>query len=176
VNEHEERVARYCGRLGALAGMDGSSCDELSKAARLHDIGKVGVPRAVLDKPGIFDAADRAVVERHAEEGHRLLLSPGNAFRTLAATIALTHHERWDGKGYPGGLCGPSIPQAGRIVAICDVFDALTSDRVHRPALALGDAVAQMRAGRGTAFDPDLLEVFLSSLGEFVWRWRASLS
>ena len=86
----------------------------------------------------------------------------------LAATVAWTHHERWDAKGYPRRLPGEQIPRAGRIVAICDVFDALTSDRAYRPALALGNAVAQMRAGHGTAFDPELLDIFFASLHEFL--------
>jgi putative two-component system response regulator len=166
--EHDERVARYCGLLGALAGMDRRSCIELTQAARLHDIGHVTIPQEILDRPGVLDDVERALVERHAAYGHDLLAMPGNAFMTFAATIAWTHHERWDGKGYPRALRGELIPRAGRIVAICDVFDALTSDRAHRPALALGDAVAQMHAGHRTAFDPELLEIFLASLDEFV--------
>ncbi len=166
--DHDERVSRYSGLLAALAGLDRRSCIELTQAARLHDIGNVTIPREILDKPDLLDDFERALVERHAEYGRHLLAKPDDAFMALAATVAWTHHERWDGKGYPRRLRGEQIPRAGRIVAICDVFDALTSDRVYRPALALGDAVAQLRVGHATAFDPQLLDIFFASLHEFV--------
>ncbi|MGH2897060.1 MAG: HD-GYP domain-containing protein [Solirubrobacteraceae bacterium] len=166
--EHDLRVCRYAERLARLAGLDRRSCLELAQASRLHDIGKVTVPADVLDKPGPLDALERALVEAHAEFGHHLLFSPHDRFMMLAARIAWTHHERWDGTGYPRRLRGEQIPLEGRIVAICDVFDALTSDRVYRAALPREEAVAHIRAGGASAFDPRLVDLFLASAGAFV--------
>jgi putative two-component system response regulator len=166
--EHDERVSRYVALLARLVGLDRRASAELAQASRLHDIGKVTIPQEILDKPGSLDDFERSLIQCHAELGHHLLHSPGNAFLMLAATVAWTHHERWDGGGYPRRLRGEEIPLAGRIVAICDVFDALTSDRVYRPALSIDDALVHMRLGRGTAFDPALIDVFLDSIDEFI--------
>jgi len=134
-------------------------------AAPLHDVGKVAIPDAILLKPGKLTAEERAIVETHAEEGHRLLKGSSSAILDLAATIALSHHEKWDGSGYPRGVRGEAIPIEGRIVAIADVFDALSSDRVYRKAFPVEEAVAMMRSERGKHFDPVLLDAFLEVLG-----------
>ena len=176
---HDERVARYSELLAHLAGLDRRRCREIRIASRLHDIGKVTTPAAILSNPGPLDDGERERMKEHAEVGYRLLFSPGDRLMMLAATIALTHHERHDGSGYPRGLRGELIPLEGRIVAICDVFDALTSDRVYRPALALDAALEIMRGGRGTQFDPALLDLLLADPARFVaigngWRGLAA--
>jgi hypothetical protein len=145
--------------------MEEEVCARMVHAAPLHDVGKVAIPDAILLKPGKLTVQERAIVETHAEEGHRLLKGSSSAILDLAATIALSHHEKWDGSGYPRGVAGEAIPIEGRIVAIADVFDALTSDRVYRKAFAVGEAVEMIRAERGKHFDPVLLDAFLELLG-----------
>ena len=126
----------------------------------------MAIPDAILLKPGKLTAEERAIVETHAEEGHRLLRGSSSSILDMAATIALSHHEKWDGSGYPRGVAGEAIPIEGRIVAIADVFDALTSDRVYRRAFSVEEAVEMMREERGRHFDPVLLDAFLEVLGQ----------
>src|SRR5437879_3604442 len=146
--------------------MEPDFCERLSHAAPLHGVGKVAIPGAILLKPGPLTAEERAIVETHAEEGHRLVSGSSSSILGLAATIALSHQEKWDGSGYPRGLKGEEIPIEGRIVAVADVFDALTSDRVYRKAFSVEDAIQMMREQRGRHFDPVLLDAFLEVLGE----------
>src|SRR5437899_1992894 len=141
-------------------------CERLGHAAPLHDVGKVAIPDAILLKPGPLTPEERAIVETHAEEGHRLVRGSSSSILDMAATIALSHQEKWDGSGYPRGLKGEEIPIEGRIVAVADVFDALTSDRVYRKAFSVEDAIQMMREQRGRHFDPVLLDAFLEVLGE----------
>ena len=162
---HIERIGRFSTLLAEQIGMDEEFCLRMMHAAPLHDVGKVAIPDAILLKPGELTPEERAIVETHAEEGHRLLKGSSSAILDLAATIALSHHEKWDGSGYPRGVRGEAIPIEGRIVAIADVFDALTSDRVYRKAYTVEDAVAMMREERGRHFDPVLLDSFLEVLG-----------
>jgi HD-GYP domain-containing protein (c-di-GMP phosphodiesterase class II) len=162
---HIERIGRFSTLLAEQIGMEEEFCARMVHAAPLHDVGKVAIPDAILLKPGSLTAEERAIVETHAEEGHRLLKGSSSAILDLAATIALSHHEKWDGSGYPRGVVGEAIPIEGRIVAIADVFDALTSDRVYRKAFPLEEAVAMMRSERGKHFDPVLLDAFLEVLG-----------
>jgi hypothetical protein len=162
---HIERIGRFSTLLAEQIGMEEEFCLRMVHAAPLHDVGKVAIPDAILLKPGRLTAQERAIVETHAEEGHRLLKGSSSAILDLAATIALSHHEKWDGSGYPRGVQGEAIPIEGRIVAIADVFDALTSDRVYRKAFAVEEAVAMMRSERGKHFDPVLLDAFLEVLG-----------
>jgi putative two-component system response regulator len=161
---HTERVSAYSGLLARLSGLDGRRSELIAAASAMHDIGKLGIPDSILRKAGPLTATERIHMQRHAEYGHRILAGESDPLLDLAATIALTHHERWDGAGYPYGISGPDIPLAGRIVAIGDVFDALTSDRVYRPAMTVQEALGEMRAGRGTHFDPELLDLFVSAL------------
>ena len=126
----------------------------------------MAIPDAILLKPGPLTAEERAIVETHAEEGHRLLQGSSSAILDMAATIALSHHEKWDGSGYPRGIAGEAIPIEGRIVAVADVFDALTSDRVYRKAYTVEEAVELMREQRGRHFDPVLLDAFLEVLSQ----------
>lgn len=163
---HIQRVGRFTALLGRRAGLNGHSEDEICLAAMLHDVGKIGIPDSILLKPGPLDREERAIMKRHAALGSELLADGSSPVLNLGAQIALTHHERWDGSGYPNGLAGDQIPAAGRLAAIGDVFDALTSDRVYRRAMPVAEAVAQMRAERGRQFDPVLLDVFCDALDE----------
>jgi methanogenic corrinoid protein MtbC1 len=161
---HIERIGRLSTLLAEQIGMDPDFCERLSHAAPLHDVGKVAIPDSILLKPGPLTPEERAIVETHAEEGHRLLRGSSSSILVLATTIALSHQEKWDGTGYPRGLAGESIPIEGRIVAIADVFDALTSDRVYRKAFSVQEAVQMMREQRGRHFDPVLLDAFMEVL------------
>ena len=162
---HIERIGRFSTLLAEHVGMDQDFCATLTHAAPLHDVGKVAIPDAILLKPGELTAEERAIVETHAEEGHRLLRGSSSSILDLAATIALSHHEKWDGSGYPRGVKGEAIPIEGRIVAVADVFDALTSDRVYRRAFTVEEAVEMMLEQRGRHFDPVLLDAFMEVLG-----------
>jgi len=158
---HVERVGLTCELIGRRLGLDESFLEGIRIASPLHDIGKIAIPDHVLLKPGALDDAERSLIEQHAELGHRILTGSESELLDLAASIALTHHERWDGAGYPRGLRGQEIPLEGRIVAVADVYDALTSDRVYRAAFSPGAALEVMRAGRGSQFDPEVLDAFL---------------
>jgi methanogenic corrinoid protein MtbC1 len=162
---HIERIGRFSTLLAEHIGMDPEFCERLRHAAPLHDVGKVAIPDAILLKPGPLTAEERAIVETHAEEGHRLVRGSSSSILDMAATIALSHQEKWDGTGYPRGLAGEAIPIEGRIVAVADVFDALTSDRVYRKAFPVDEAVQMMREQRGRHFDPVLFDAFMEVLG-----------
>jgi putative two-component system response regulator len=159
--EHVERVAAHAQRLGLALGIDHAKADLLRLASPLHDAGKIAISEAILRKPGPLTADERLEMERHTEFGHELLAGSGSELLDLAATLALTHHERWDGTGYPRKLAGEAIPLEGRIVAVADVYDALTSDRPYRAALSEEDARAQILRERGNAFDPRVVDAFL---------------
>jgi putative two-component system response regulator len=156
-----EGLARAAGQPAAWAAM-------LRKAAPMHDVGKIGIPDAVLKKPGSFIAQEREVMNRHAEMGADILGGSTIPLFRMAAEVALTHHERWDGTGYPRRLAGEEIPLSGRIVAIVDCFDALTMDRCYRPAFSDERAVSMLAKQRGRAFDPALVDVFIESLDTLV--------
>ena len=158
--EHVERVSRTCGLIARNLGWSAADCGTLRAASAMHDIGKVGVPDAVLRKPGKLTAHERAMIERHAQIGSDILSGSSDPVLELAATIAISHHERIDGKGYPKGLAADDIPLEGRITAVADVFDALTHDRVYRSAATAEDALELMEAGDGTQFDSRVLAAF----------------
>jgi len=162
--QHIERIGRFSVLLAEHIGMDPEFCERIRHAAPLHDVGKVAIPDAILLKPGPLTPEERAIVETHAEEGYRLVRGSSSAILDMAATIALSHQEKWDGSGYPRGLKGEAIPIEGRIVAVADVFDALTSDRVYRPAFPIEEAKKMMREQRGRHFDPVLLDAFMDIL------------
>jgi putative two-component system response regulator len=163
---HMQRMSESCGAIAARLGLSDADCDRLRMAALLHDVGKVGVPDAILQKPGQLSHEERRAAECHTEYGHEILSGSGDELVELAATVALNHHERPDGKGYPRGLSGEEIPLAGRIAAVADVFDALTNDRVYRPAHTIADAARIMAEGRGTQFDAAVFDAFLDVLDE----------
>ena len=164
--EHVQRMSRTCELIARERGIGPSLAANLRNASALHDIGKVGVPDSVLRKPGPLDRGEREIIERHVEIGHWILSGSRDHVTQLAATIALTHHERIDGTGYPAGLRGKRIPLVGRIAAVADVFDALTHDRVYRPAMSLEDAMSVMWDGRGSHFDPGVLDAFEAVLAQ----------
>jgi HD-GYP domain-containing protein (c-di-GMP phosphodiesterase class II) len=161
---HIERIGRFSTLLAEAIGMNPDFCRRIGYAAPLHDVGKVAIPDAILLKPGQLTAEERAIVETHAEEGHRLLRGSSSSILDMGATIALAHHERWDGGGYPRGLAAENIPIEGRIVAIADVFDALTSHRVYRKAFSVEKAVEMMLDQADRHFDPVLLHKFMEVL------------
>jgi HD-GYP domain-containing protein (c-di-GMP phosphodiesterase class II) len=161
---HIERIGRFSTLLAEAIGMSPEFCHRISHAAPLHDVGKVAIPDSILLKPGSLTPEERSIVETHAEEGHRLLRGSSSSILDMGATIALSHHERWDGAGYPRGLSAENIPIEGRIVAIADVFDALTSHRVYREAFSVEKAVEMMLEQTGRHFDPVLLHAFMEVL------------
>jgi putative two-component system response regulator len=156
--QHLVRMGRYCELIGLELGLDEVWCAQLRLASELHDVGKVAIPDRILLKPGRLTDTERGVMQTHPEIGHRILSDSDSELLRSAATIALTHHERWDGSGYPRGLSDDQIPTVGRIAAVADVFDALTSDRVYRPAFPVGMAVEMMESERGRHFEPTMLD------------------
>jgi len=162
--QHIQRMSRYSELLAQRYGLSSERCELIRTASPMHDIGKIGTPDHVLLKPGKFTQEELDVMNQHAEIGYRILSGSDAELLKVAATIAWTHHERWDGSGYPRGLKGENIPIEGRIVAIADAFDALTTARVYKPAFAFDHAVELMIKKRGEHFDPELLDVFLASL------------
>lgn len=165
---HIDRVAEGAALLAGIAGLRTGLCDLLRMAAPMHDVGKIAIPDDILHKPGELTVAEFKIMETHTTVGEQILSQSERPIFKAAAIIAAQHHERWDGHGYPRGLKGKDIHPFGRIVAIVDVFDALTSDRCYRPAMSLEKALDVLHEGRGTQFDPELLDHFLAHLGEFV--------
>jgi len=164
--QHIQRMSHYCELLARRYGLSSERCDLIRTASPMHDIGKIGTPDHVLLKPGKFTQDEFNVIAQHAEIGYRILAGSDAEILNVAATIALTHHERWNGSGYPRQLKGEAIPVEGRIAAIADAFDALTTARVYKPAFAFEHAVDLMSKHRGEHFDPELLDVFLASLDD----------
>jgi putative two-component system response regulator len=134
----------------------------------MHDIGKIGIPDHILLKPGKLTSEEWAVMKTHSDIGALILSGSESEFLQMAEIIAGSHHERWEGSGYPRGLKGEEIPLVSRIVTVCDVFDALTSDRPYKKAWSIEDAVAEMESQSGKLFDPDILRVFMDLLPEMV--------
>jgi putative two-component system response regulator len=160
-------MSRYTTLLAYAAGLDDDRCEQIRLASPMHDVGKIAVADGILFKPGALTAAEYGVIQQHAEAGYMMLSKSEQPLIQLAATIARSHHERWDGAGYPLGLAGDSIPLEGRITAIGDVFDALVSRRVYKAAIPFDRAVQIIRDGRGTQFDPDLVDVFMANVDDF---------
>ena len=163
---HLHRMSTYSAALARRAGFDAERCEAIRLASPMHDIGKLGIPDAVLTHTGRFDDEQRRIMNRHTEIGWDILHGSTSPLIETAAVIARSHHEWWDGSGQPDGLRHEAIPVEGRIVAIADVFDALTSRRRYKPAFPLEQAASMMSEERGTHFDPGLLDLFLSDLDE----------
>jgi len=163
---HIWRMAGYARALAAASGWSPADCQMLETAAPTHDTGKIGIPGSILRKPGKLDAEEWEVMKTHTRIGHGILSRSEAPLFQMAAEVALYHHERWDGSGYPDGLAGEAIPEAARIVAVADVFDALTMERPYKSAWPSEKAIAAIKAGAGSQFDPRLVEVFLSILPE----------
>jgi PAS domain S-box-containing protein len=162
--EHVDRMAAIASFLAAQIGFDSDQVRLLRAAAPMHDVGKIGVSAEILCKPGPLTAEEREAMERHTVVGHKIFAHFESELSRIAASIALTHHERFDGSGYPQGLEGEEIPIEGRITAVADVFDALLTDRSYRSAFSMDDAVAVMRDGSGTQFDPEIVDALLDHL------------
>lgn len=155
---HVWRVARGAGLVAERLGCDEAWRLLLVRAARLHDVGKIAIPDGILMKPGPLTDEERAVVRTHPTVGHRLLSGGNSPLMRMAASIALTHHERWDGGGYPQGLAGEAIPLEGRIVAAMDAFDVMTYDRRHQPAVPPEEAMLELERQAGLQFDPTVVQ------------------
>jgi putative two-component system response regulator len=162
--QHIERVSRCSELIARQLELPHDLCELIRIASPLHDIGKIAIPDNILRKPGPLSADERRIVETHTGLGHTILAGSSEPLLELGAEIAWTHHERFDGNGYPRRLAGEAIPLAGRIVAVADVFDALISDRVYRLALPIDEVVASMQAARGGHFDPEALEALLTAI------------
>ena len=163
---HIIRVSHYSRLIARAAGMGEASAEILFSAAPMHDVGKIGIPDHVLLKPGPLDEEEWAIIRKHPEMGAGIIDEHQDDLLKMARIVALTHHEKWDGSGYPHGLKGADIPLAGRIVAIADVFDALTSNRPYKDSWAFEEAARSIIECAGTHFDPDLVAAFKSMLPE----------
>ncbi|GEO39242.1 putative two-component system response regulator [Skermanella aerolata] len=161
---HLERMARYAAVIAAAMGLSRQMQERIRMAAPMHDIGKVAVSDHILFKPGRYTDEEFEVMKQHTLHGYRILDDSASPLVRLAATIALSHHEKFDGSGYPQRLKGKDIPLAGRIVAIADVFDALTSARPYKEAWQVEEALDFLKANTGSHFDPDCMAAFFSSL------------
>jgi putative two-component system response regulator len=158
---HIQRIGHLSRALGVATGMAPAEADVLQQASAMHDVGKIGIPDRILLKPGRLEESERTLMQTHTTIGASILSGSSSALLQMAEEIALTHHERWDGSGYPRGLKGEEIPVPGRICAIVDVFDALMSARTYKAAWTLDAALEELRGGRGTHFDPELLDTFI---------------
>jgi putative two-component system response regulator len=158
--EHVSRVATISRIIAEELGLDREHCREIYLAAPLHDVGKIGVPDGILNKPSSLDLAETAAMREHVTFGAAILANGRSNLLRVAECIAKYHHERWDGRGYPEGLSGEVIPLEGRIAAIADVFDALCTDRPYKSAWSLDDARAEIRSHSGTQFDPRCVAAF----------------
>ena len=167
-SKHITRMSRYCELLAAQVGWTGERATLIRLASVMHDIGKIGIPDDILRKPGKLTPDEYLFMQKHPMFGFKILANSNSELMTTAATIALTHHERMDGDGYPQALPAGRIPVIGRIAAIADVFDAVTTDRVYRKAYPLNEALDIMRAGRGSQFDPELLDMFFALMDQIL--------
>ncbi len=159
---HITKMSHYCDILSEAVGLNNEERELLFHATSMHDVGKIAIAEAILQKPGKLDEHEFELIKTHSVIGAKLLSGNDSPLLEMAQSIALNHHERWDGAGYPNGLCGDEIPLSGRIAAICDVFDALTSERPYKKAWRINDALSEVKKGRGTKFDPELVDLFLS--------------
>jgi putative two-component system response regulator len=161
---HILRTGLLSEALATQAGWDEENAEDIRWAAPLHDLGKIGIPDSILLKPGPLNDEERAAMRSHTAIGGQILAGSARPVLQLAREIAVYHHEWWNGNGYPHGLQGQHIPFAARIVAVVDVFDALTHDRVYRPAMSRAEALELMSEERGTHFDPELFDLFLAQV------------
>jgi len=162
---HVLRMARYSRLIAEELNLTSDECRTIAIAAPMHDIGKIGIPDAILLKPGRHTPEEFEVMKRHTLIGYEILKESPSKYLQMGATIALGHHEKYAGGGYPHGLVGEEIPLPARIVAVADVFDALTSVRPYKPAWPVQDALTYLREQRGKHFDPHCVDAFLSQLG-----------
>jgi putative nucleotidyltransferase with HDIG domain len=162
-SEHTERVGEIAATIAGELGLEHDRIRHLRDAARLHDIGKIAIPDHILLNKGMLSPEEAEIMRTHVEVGARLLRRSSSPVLQMAAVIAATHHEWWDGSGYPMGLAGERIPLVGRVVAVADVFDALTHDRPYKAAWPAEQAIARIRRGSDTHFDPLIVDAFLAN-------------
>lgn len=165
---HVLRIAHYSKLLAEALRLPERVCEDIELAAPMHDIGKVGIPDSILLKEGPLDEREMDIMKEHPAIGYEILKDSPSRYITLGAEIALSHHEKYDGSGYPNGLEGENIPLAGRIVAVADVYDALTTRRPYKEAWPVDDAVDYIRNASGTHLDPQVVEAFLNNLEEVI--------
>ena len=165
---HTIRMSRYAALLARSLGWSATDTELMLHASPMHDVGKIGIPDEILLKPGRLDDWERDIMKRHAEIGAEILSDGDCDILQLARTIALTHHEKWDGSGYPNSLAGADIPHAGRIVAVADVFDALTSRRPYKAPWSVDKATAYLQEQAGSHFDPEVVDHFMDVLPEIL--------
>ena len=165
--EHLDEVAAMSQAVARKMGLEGEDLESVVRAAELHDVGKVAVPNAILEKPAALDAGERAIVERHCEVGERnLAVAPAMG---PVARLVRASHERYDGFGYPDRRAGKQIPLGARIIAVCDAYHAMTSDRPYQRGIDTAAAIAELRRGAGTQFDPAVVEAFCAGLEDGLW-------
>ncbi|MCP4004872.1 MAG: HD-GYP domain-containing protein [bacterium] len=169
---HSQRVALYSTLMGIELGIEGEEAENLYRGALLHDIGKIGIPDAVLLKPGSFTDREREVMRQHTQMGRQILSKI--SFLAPASSIPASHHEAWDGSGYPERLAGEDIPLHARIFAIVDAYDAIRSDRPYKKALPHSEAISRLEQGAGSHLDPELVALFVSR-PESLWNQLAEL-
>ena len=165
---HIKRMSRYCVAVARRMGLDETTIETLLYAAPMHDLGKIGIPDVILMKPAKLDPAEWEIMKQHTVIGAKILEGSDAEYIQLGEIIARSHHEKWDGSGYPSGLKGSNIPISGRIAAIADVFDALTSKRPYKEAFSDEKALAIIREGRGSHFDPDVVDAFFAVQDEIL--------
>ncbi|HOU45142.1 MAG TPA: HD domain-containing phosphohydrolase [Anaerolineaceae bacterium] len=163
---HIERIRRYCHLIGSEIGIEEQHNEMIAIACQLHDIGKIMIPEDLLHKDGKYDNHERELIERHTIDGAKILEGSPAPLLQVAASIALTHQERWDGSGYPNHLKGDEIPLVGRICAIADVFDALTTRRAYKPTIATEEALQLIIESSNILFDPSLVQAFKRQFDE----------
>jgi len=171
---HVIRMSNYSQLIAVAAGYSDHAASELLHAAPMHDVGKIGIPDAILRKPGNLSPEEWAIMRQHTVIGERIIGNHASGLLRMAATIALSHHEKWDGSGYPHGLASDDIPHPARVVAIADVFDALTSVRPYKTAWSVDKAVTHIRHESGKHFDPELVTAFMDCLPQILHvreRW-----
>ena len=165
---HIKRMSRYCAAVDRRMGLDEKTISDILYAAPMHDLGKIGIPDKILSKPGKLDPIERDIMKLHTVIGAKILSDSDAELLKLGGIIALSHHEKWDGSGYPNGLKGKAIPIAGRIAAIADVFDALTSTRPYKEPFSLEKSLVIIRRWRESYFDPDVADAFINITEEIL--------
>ncbi|KPA12597.1 chemotaxis protein CheY [Candidatus Magnetomorum sp. HK-1] len=165
---HVIRMSHYCSIIAKAATLDEERCEQLFHAASMHDVGKIGIPDSILLKPGRLTEEEFIQMKTHTTIGGVLLDGGDSELLHMAQNIALTHHEKWNGTGYPKGLSGNDIPIEGRISAICDVFDALTSERPYKKEWSIEKTMNELTSQKGEHFDPDLLDLFVENLDKIL--------
>jgi HD-GYP domain-containing protein (c-di-GMP phosphodiesterase class II) len=171
-SDHIRRISHTAAVIARAMDLSDKQVELIRYASPMHDVGKIGIPDAILRKPGKLTPEERTAIERHSAIGPEILGDPVSELTAVAREVALTHHERWDGRGYPKGLVGEAIPLCGRIVAIADVFDALVSKRCYKDPMPLDKALAVIKEEEGKAFDPAVVRAFFSCLEEILSFYR----